>query len=708
MTMKNYKKGVFKILGLTLSTVLFSVGAIAQQQVQRAPFDVNDYKMDVQLVPDENKLNATVDVRFTPEEDTRTVSFELNGSLKIDSITRVNSFTPTANASPKTKTAPTPKTTTAVVTASTGTNQITFVQDQAGVTDLGPSVRIDLGDTVLKGTPITLRFKYSGVLANAAGGPLLTKRLAYVGAKDGYLLYAARWFPFHNYAADEATSDISISVPGGFQVVGSSDLPGTLSGGKYHFIQAKPSLVGNIAYAKYSTKTLRYGDYELQFYTKVGNDALVASYGETLGRALEFYTKQYGEPQGGKRLQVVQIDDESLDFYSTQGTMFLANRLFEQGREINQERLQREAALQWWGLTVGLKSFDDAWISQGLAEYSAFALRESTMSGGQLEDLRRELLEKSLTFEQTASLSRTPATLDDQSTAYQYIMFGKGASVFRLLRDTLGADKFNQLLRNFLQQYRGKNASIDDFEKLATQVAGQPLRYFFARWVEGTGVPEFTTDYQIIRTRGGKFVTRGTVKQNYDNLRLPVELQLKSEGEGGLKTVTVDIEDSSADFNIESDGKPIGVEIDPNYKLLRISPELRVSSIARRGIEQFKEGNYVEAQQQFEAALKEDRSNSWVYYHLGLLFLEQRNYDLAIDNFKAALGGTLRPSWLSVWSNIKMGNAYDAKGDRARATAAYTRAQNLGDDYENAQDAVKKYQATPFDPRDKANTTAAK
>jgi tetratricopeptide (TPR) repeat protein len=215
------------------------------------------------------------------------------------------------------------------------------------------------------------------------------------------------------------------------------------------------------------------------------------------------------------------------------------------------------------------------------------------------------------------------------------------------------------------------------------------MRYFFARWVEGTGVPEFTADYQIIRTRGGKFVTRGTVKQNYDNLRLPLELQLRAEGENETKIVKVDIEDASADFNIESNGKPLEVIIDPNYKLLRISPDLRVSSIARRGIEQFKEGNYVEAQQQFEAALKLDRSNSWIYYHLGMLFLEQRNYDLAIDNFKAVLGGNLRPAWLEVWANVKMGNAYDAKGDRPRAVAAYKRAENSGENYDNVQDAVK-------------------
>ncbi|MDQ3711072.1 MAG: hypothetical protein M3388_02495 [Acidobacteriota bacterium] len=690
--MNNYRTRFFQLFSLGLPIVLFSIAALAQQ-VQRAPFDVSSYQMDVQLSPDENKLNATVDVNFTPMEDTRTVSFELNGSLKIESVTRQNSFSSTAQ--PKTKTVAAP-------------SQVTFVQDQTGVSDLGPSVRIDLGEIVTKGTSVTLRFKYGGVLNSPSGGPLLTKRLASVGGKDGYLMYAARWFPFHDYAADQATSDISISLPTGFQIVGFSDAAVTNTGGKYRFVQSKPALVGNFAYGKYTGKTLRFGDYELQFYTRAGNDALVSAYGETLGRALEFYTKQYGEPQGGKRLIIAQVDDETLDFYSSQGIIFMANRLFEQSREITQERLQREAALQWWGLTVGLKSFDDAWISQGLAEYSAFALRETTLSGAQLENLRRELLEKSLTFEQTASLSRTPATLDDQSIAYQYIMFGKGASVFRLLRDTLGEQKFNQLLRSFLQQYRGKNASIDDFEKLASQIAGVPMRYFFARWVEGTGVPEFTADYQIIRTRGGKFVTRGTVKQNYDNLRLPVEVQLRAEGEGESKIVKIDVEDASADFNIESSGKPLEVVIDPNFKLLRISQDLRVSSIARRGIEQFREGNYVEAQQQFEAALKLDRSNSWIYYHLGLLFLEQRNYDLAIDNFKAVLGGTLRPAWLAVWANIKMGNAYDAKGDRPRAVAAYKRAETLGDNYDKAQEAVKKYQATPYDPREKTNATAIK
>src|SRR5256885_4256457 len=152
--------------------------------------------------------------------------------------------------------------------------------------------------------------------------------------------------------------------------------------------------------------------------------------------------------------------------------LFISSKQFDEPRDITNDRLQREVAFQWWGQTVGLKSFDDAWLSQGLAEWSAFALRESTLDGGALDLAQREEQERALTFEQTASIARAPSTLDDQSAAYQSIVFYKGAMVFRMLRETLGQQKFNQLLRAVLQQYRGKNAAIDGFQRLTTQVPG--------------------------------------------------------------------------------------------------------------------------------------------------------------------------------------------------------------------------------------------
>lgn len=664
-----------------VALLLFVVSASAQQQPGRARFDVTHYRIEAQLVPDQHLLRAAAEVTFTPLDATRSVIFELNGSLKVEAIER--------NGKPLTN----------------------FVQDAVGVDALGPNVRIDLGEVLPANTPVTLRFRWSGALISPEGGPLATKRLAYIGTEGSYLMYAARWFPFHDYAADRATSDITILVPPGIQVAGSSDEPFTTpppgkdGNVRYRFVRTKPALVGNFAAAQYITKSLRYGKYEIQFYLMPGSENRVERYGELMGKALEFYTQSYGAPEFGTRLVVAQIDDDSLDAYTAPGMHFFASRLFSPVRPVPEERLQREVAYQWWGQTVGLKSFDDAWLSQGLAEWSAFALRESMLSGGALDAAQREMQERALTFEQTASIARAPSALDDQSAAYQSIVFYKGAMAFRMLRQTLGPEKFNQLLRTFLDQYRGKNASIDDFERLATQVAGDNLRYFFAQWVEGTGVPEFQVEYQIIRTRSGKFITRGTARQNFETLRLPIELALRSEG-GDVQITTIRMEEKSEDFSFESSGAPVEVIVDPNNKILRMSDDLRVSIIARRGIEQFKEGQYSEAQQQFEAALKLDKANTWVYYNIGLLYLEQRNYQLALDNFQAALSYNPKPSWIEAWAHIKRGNAYDARGERERARAEYKAAEQTGINYDNAQTAVQKFLAAPYDPKTAQVSTA--
>src|SRR6266496_2280608 len=669
----------------TLATLLvvltLAVSAKSQQpapQQSASRYDVTNYRIEAQIIPDQHMLRAGADVTFTPLDATRSIVFELNGSLHVETIEK--------DGKPLTG----------------------FVQDAVGVSALGPSVRIDLGQVVPANQPITLRIRWSGALVSPEGGPLATKRLAYVGSEGSYLMYASRWFPFHDYAADRALSDITLIVPTGLQVAGTSDdpvvaQPSPKEGAvRYHFVHRQPVLIGNFAAGQYINKNLRFGGYELQLYAMPGSENRLDAFAELTGHVLEFYSKHYGAPLFGKRLVIAQIDDESLDAYSGSGIIFLSAKMFDSSRPVPEERIEREIAYQWWGQSVGLKSFNDAWISQGLAEWSAFAFREANLSSGGLEAAQREQQERALTFEQTASIARAPGALDDQSAAYQSIVFYKGSMVLRMLRETIGKDKFDQLLHTFLENYRGKNASIDEFEKLASAIAGENLRYFFAQWVEGTGVPEFTVDYQIIRTRAGKFRTRGTVKQTIESLHMPVELMLRAEGDN--QTTSVRLDSASEDFDFESNGQPIEVVVDPNNKILRMSDDLKVSIIARRGIELMKDGIYAEAQQQFEAALKLDRSNSWVYYNLGLLYLEQRNWQPALDNFEAALSGAPKPSWIEVWARIKRGNAYDAKGERARAVSEYNKALQSGINYDNAQSIAKKFLATPYDP--KAQQTA--
>src|SRR5262245_52588955 len=245
-------KPTFPGIFATLAIVLFSATwAASQQPAPQQPasrFDVTNYRIEAQIIPDQHILRAGADITFVPIDATRSVVFELNGSLKVDSIEK------------------------------DGQALSGFVQDAVGVGALGPSVRIDLGSVVPANQPVTLRIRWSGALISPEGGPLATRRLAYVGTEGSYLMYASRWFPFHDYAADRATSDITFIVPSGLQVAGTSDdpivaQPSPKEGAvRYRFVHRQPVLIGNFAAGQYINKNLRYANYDLQLYAMPGSE----------------------------------------------------------------------------------------------------------------------------------------------------------------------------------------------------------------------------------------------------------------------------------------------------------------------------------------------------------------------------------------------------------------------------------------------------
>ena len=68
---------------------------------------------------------------------------------------------------------------------------------------------------------------------------------------------------------------------------------------------------------------------------------------------------------------------------------------------------------------------------------------------------------------------------------YESIVYGKGALFFAKLRDELGPETFDQLLRAYLDRYRWKIATPPDFQALAEEVSGRDLDALFAEWVYG-------------------------------------------------------------------------------------------------------------------------------------------------------------------------------------------------------------------------------
>src|SRR6266436_1062633 len=76
---------------ISAALFLFAISVNAQQpapQPAASRFDITSYRIEAQIIPDQHLLRAGADISFIPLESTRSVVFELNGSLKIETIER--------------------------------------------------------------------------------------------------------------------------------------------------------------------------------------------------------------------------------------------------------------------------------------------------------------------------------------------------------------------------------------------------------------------------------------------------------------------------------------------------------------------------------------------------------------------------------------------------------------------------------------------
>jgi aminopeptidase N len=634
-----------------------------------AEIDIVGYRIDAEMTPSTNTLTATTVTTVKFLKPARSAVLELNGSLRVSAIRGPDG------------------------------KPLQFIQDTLDQY----TVKVDLGQAVTAGQQMDLTFDYAGQLVSAEGGPLPDKRLAYVGPEGAYLHYASRWFPFHGYGADRATAEIRLTIPTAWKLAANSDTPATSAPGKtagttvYTITRTSPVLPGTLAAGPYIAVPVRTAGFTVEFFALPGSEGTAQRFAEEIAQIVDYYQRTFGPYPFGDRYVVAQTDDESLEMLAGSGIEFMASEVLRRNAETPVADLAREVAFQWWGQAVGLKSFDSIWVSAGLAQYSGMLYQQSQMTPSEFASLLAETSERALTYESEVSITQAPSQLNDQTPAFRSIVFHKGAYVFHMLRNTLGDDKFFGLLREWYGRNKGANVSIADFERAVSAAAGQDMRWYFGLWVESTGVPEFTWDYTVLRSKEGDYRVRGTLKQSIEGFRMPVEVVVTSAG-GAEERVTLDFNGTTADFSATTKGGRPSLVIDPDRDILRVSESIRTAVVVRRGIQEMQRESYMEAEERFREALKLSPRSSWAWYNLGLLYMRQRNMQKAIDAFTQAIAGDLDPTWIEVWSIIYRGNAYDALGQRERAVAEYNKARENGTDYDGSQAAVERYLGQPYRP----------
>src|SRR5207237_7024245 len=131
--------------------------------------------------------------------------------------------------------------------------------------------------------------------------------------------------------------------------------------------------------------------------------------------------------------------------------------------------------------------------------------------------------------------------------------------------------------------------STEAFQKLASEIAGQDLNYFFDQWINGSGVPEFKLDYIVYREKNG-YKVGGQVKQDLDLFKMPVEFEIQTDGDA--EYARVEVVGESSEFDVKTERKPKSVVFDPREKILRMSLDISIAVLIYRGEEMANDGKY--------------------------------------------------------------------------------------------------------------------
>jgi Peptidase family M1 domain/Tetratricopeptide repeat-like domain len=648
--------GLFVVLALTISSAVTPLHAAPPSKPQ---FQVVAYAIAAEIDPATHKITAQARLTCTALADQSVVVFELHNDLRPTSITDAKNVPLSAERN---------------------------TQDS--------TLRITLPQTWTNGTTTTFTFKYDGILNGVEDSPVQGLNLAHIGDPISYLLYAGRWFPMVGYSTSRFAAAITIRVPADYTVIGSGAVGkrNEVGGGKaeYSFSWNKLGFPGTIIAGKFLPPFIGSGN--VRVYLTEAHKEQGPDYARTAAEEHEFFTDYFGPVPSGQ-LNVVELPDDTVP--ATWGPEIAAVAGSRIAEKNNYRLLANTIAHQWWGSEVSPQTLNDSWIPNGMSRYAEALYIEHVAGKPGFQDIIRDISAGALAYD-TIPLSSV-SRLDPFSPDFQSLTLDKGAMVFHMLRWVMGDEGFKTMLRTFLKEYSDKAVRTSQLEKTAEDVAKTNLEPFFAQWLDGTGAPDFADKYTVYRLGSNKgFRTVGEVTQDLDLFRMPVQLRIETDGRTEDKRV--DVVGTSSPYQEDTFGRPRRILVDPDDWVLKNSPAMQLRVAILRGQQLVGEGDLTGALQEYQKAIQVNATSSLASYRIAEVFLLQRNYQSAANAFRDALRGDDDPKWTEVWSHIKLGNIFDATGQRDRAVNEYRQALQTNDNTQGALSEARKYLKAPYRP----------
>lgn len=311
----------------------------------------------------------------------------------------------------------------------------------------------------------------------------------------------------------------------------------------------------------------------IRFYRDLDVRAQKRDIVDEAGQIIEFYEPRFG-PFPFEELSIIRRLWPTSGGHSPAFFIILNEMSRLRGRErflssdspVNLSRwrgyfLAHEIAHQWWGQGVAWESYQDQWLSEGMAQLAGILYLRQLYGEDAFRDILNKLSRSTTKKSHWGSILMGARISYIDFEAYQAIVYNKSALVLNMLREMLGEEVFFRGLREFFSVHRYGTARTRDFINTMQKISGRRLDGFFKMWFYSYHLPDIKASHRVEK-KGETHRLQVSLMQRGEPFVFPLWVEWTEDRTKVRKMVLV--EERSQHFIFETPVNPRKVKLDPD------------------------------------------------------------------------------------------------------------------------------------------------
>jgi aminopeptidase N len=207
---------------------------------------------------------------------------------------------------------------------------------------------------------------------------------------------------------------------------------------------------------------------------------------------------------------------------------------------IRRDNLVHELAHQWWGGVISWKTYQDVWLTEGGAQFSALLYLEKILSKKKFNKIIKKVIKKVRLASKFGPIiyGKRIMNITEKMSTYQSLIYNKAALVFFMFRNMVGKDmlfkKIDNIFSNFTTKSMSTSKFINEMIRDESDEKKMYLERFFKKWIYSRNTPVVYYSVNLDKNKASI-----VFEQQNTNFVFPLKIIIKTKDGQELKKIII-------------------------------------------------------------------------------------------------------------------------------------------------------------------------